>query len=240
MRLHTNNINRELRFHEHECLERETNPEAILKIYGHIFHHYSSNRTLLLLWLNKILFLAGTMICSAHLPFYWGYHSFLLFNGPPRCFETFPHIGDLPSKTSFIGEKARERLLKEALFCIPPTIFLTNPLMSTVSMWPITSRGLLSVVQTYNNIILFSRNCQVDMVFSSDIIIEQNKTFLLFLLLQQTRTRQTQTTRNLSCLLLEVYDKKWLSFVWIHKTFGLTSSNTMVTKNRTVAHLRHE
>ena len=162
--------------------EKETNPQNLLT-------HFSNRKT------------------CAHLPFYWGYHSFLLCNGPSRCFETFPHIGDLPSKTSFIGEKARERLLKEALFCIPPTIFLTNPLMSTVSMWLITSRGLLSMVRTYNIITLFSRNCQVETLFSSDIIIKQNKTFLLFLLLQQTR--QTQTTRNLSFLLLEVYDKQW-------------------------------
>ena len=41
------------------------------------------------------------IVCSAHLPFYWGYHSFLLCNGPPQCFKTYPHIGDLPSKTSF-------------------------------------------------------------------------------------------------------------------------------------------
>ena len=38
-----------------------------------------------------------------------------------------------------------------------------------------------------NLITLFTGNCQVETLFSSDIIIERNKTFLLFLLPQQTR-----------------------------------------------------
>ena len=33
-------------------------------------------------------------------------------------------------------------------FCIPPTIFWTNPITWTVNTWPITNRGLLSMVRT--------------------------------------------------------------------------------------------
>ena len=50
----------------------------------------------------------------------------------------------------------------------------------------ITSRGLNSQYGR-NLITLLTRNCQVEMLFLSDIIISWNKTFLLFLLPQQTR-----------------------------------------------------
>ena len=53
---------------------------------------------------------------------------------------------------------------------------------------------------------LFTGNCQVEMLFSSDIIIERNETFLLFLLPQQTR--QTDYEQSLIFLLLAVYDKQ--------------------------------
>ena len=57
-----------------------------------------------------------------------------------------------------------------------------------------------------NLITLFTGNCQVETLFSSDIIIERNETFLLFLLPQQTR--QTDYEQSLIFLLLAVYDKQ--------------------------------
>ena len=75
---------------------------------------------------------------------------------------------------------------KSQCFCIPPTNFHTNPMTTTVNTWPITSKGALpSMVQIEYYFVY--RN-------------EQNTTFLLFWLPQQT----------------------WhtvISFVWIHKTF---------------------
>ena len=83
---------------------------------------------------------------------------------------------------------------KSQCFCIPPINFHTNPMTTTVNTWPITSKGALpSMVQIEYYFVY--RN-------------EQNTTFLLFWLPQQT----------------------WhtvISFVWIHKTFGLASSNTI-------------
>ena len=52
------------------------------------------------------------------------------------------------------GRKARESGEKERelrRFCIPPTIFLRNPIMSTVNTWPIKRRGLLNIVRTRNS-----------------------------------------------------------------------------------------
>ena len=83
---------------------------------------------------------------------------------------------------------------KSQCFCIPPINFHTNPMTTTVNTWPVTSKGALpSMVQIEYYFVY--RN-------------EQNTTFLLFWLPQQT----------------------WhtvISFVWIHKTFGLASSNTI-------------
>ena len=85
-----------------------------------------------------------------------------------------------------LGKREGSACYKSRCFCIPPTIFRTNPITSTDNTWPITSRGLNSQ-HGPNLITLFTRNCQVEMLFLSDIIIRWNKTFLLFLLPQQTR-----------------------------------------------------
>ena len=57
---------------------------------------------------------------------------------------TGARMGGGREKARDSGEKERE--LRR--FCIPPTIFLRNPIMSTVNTWPIKSRGLLSMVRT--------------------------------------------------------------------------------------------
>ena len=83
---------------------------------------------------------------------------------------------------------------KSRCFCIPPTFFWSNLITSTVNTWPITSRALLSMLQT--QLLCLPKICQVDTLFSSDIIIEWIKTSLQFLLPQQTR--QTYRLRTVS------------------------------------------
>ena len=58
-----------------------------------------------------------------------------------------------------------------------------------------------------NLITLFTGNCQVETLVLSDIIIDQNKTFLLSSLTQQTR--QIKDYEQSFFLLLAVYDKQW-------------------------------
>ena len=46
------------------------------------------------------------------------------------------------------GKREGSACYKSRCFCIPPTIFSTNPITSVVKTWPITSRALLSMVRT--------------------------------------------------------------------------------------------
>ena len=47
------------------------------------------------------------------------------------------------------GKSKGSACYKSRCFCIPPTIFWTNPIKSTVNMRPVTSRALLSKVRTW-------------------------------------------------------------------------------------------
>ena len=51
-------------------------------------------------------------------------------------------------KSAKEGKREGRAYYKSRCFCIPPTIFWTNPITSTVNTWPITSRALLSMVPT--------------------------------------------------------------------------------------------
>ena len=74
-----------------------------------------------------------------------------------------------------------------------------------------------------NLITLFTGNCQVETLSSSDIIIiKRNETILLFLLPQQTR--QTDYEQSLIFFTARSLRQTMISFVWIHKTFYLATS----------------
>ena len=51
-------------------------------------------------------------------------------------------------KRAKVWKREGSACFKSRCFCIPPTNSLTNLITSTVYKWPITSRGLLSMVQT--------------------------------------------------------------------------------------------
>ena len=74
------------------------------------------------------------------------------------------------------GEREGSACYKSLCFCIPPTKSLTYPITSTVNTWPITIKGALLSMHGPNLRTLFtrSRNYQVEMLFSNDIIIVQN------------------------------------------------------------------
>ena len=82
------------------------------------------------------------------------------------------------------GEREGSACYKSRCFCNPPTIFSTNPMMSL----SIRDQSQVRDFSAWSELItLFTGNCQVETLFSIDIIIERNETFLLFLLQQQTR-----------------------------------------------------
>ena len=114
---------------------------------------------------------------------------------------TKPEFFSLRDRRKKGRERGREQSTKEGkgsacyksrCFCNPPTIFSTNPIMSLSIRDQAQVRGF----SAWSELTLFTGNCQVETLFQSDIIIERNETFLLFLLPQQTR--QTQTTSSLS------------------------------------------
>ena len=55
-------------------------------------------------------------------------------------------VGEGREKNAKEGKREGSACYKSWCFCIPSTIFLTNPITSTVNKGPITCRGLLSMV----------------------------------------------------------------------------------------------
>ena len=82
------------------------------------------------------------------------------------------------------GEKGRERLLITAGVFVFRKPFSTNS--DNVNCQYVTNHKLGASQHGPNLITLFTGNCTVETLFSSDTIIERNKTFFLSLLPQQT------------------------------------------------------
>ena len=141
-------------------------------------------------------------------------------------------------KSTKAGKRKGSACYKSWCFCIAPTINFSKLLRQhQLSMHDQSQLGGFSP-RFDLNITLFTEYCQVETLFSSDIIIERNKTFFTVLAPTANMTNRLQAVSLF--FTARSVQQTVINFVWIHMTFGLTSSSTMVTKNRTVASMRRQ
>ena len=110
-------------------------------------------------------------------------------------------------KSTKAGKRKGSACYKSWCFCITHTINFSKLLRQ--HQLPMHDQSQLGGFSPWSdlNITLFTGNCQVETLFSSDIIFERNKTF--FTVLAPTANMTTRLQAVSLFLLLAVYYKQW-------------------------------